>query len=233
MENLIKKGRRFNPVSVPTELYKKEKVYVMDNHLLAPWCWLQEIDLGEKYNFFHIDRHFDLLQNTVDRGLRLLDEKKIDLLTINIDEFLDINKVHTIITHDNYILIFDKLYGNLLDKIFYTHNDGTIPEKWQEGYHAHFYELFDNLEYWINKEKESFIVNIDMDYFIRKYDDDQCLQIFSDDYLKMIGVEIRNCYDKISVITIALTPTFCCNIETSKRLANIIISNIFKEDIKI
>lgn len=25
-------------------LYNKDKVYVMDNHLCATWCWLQKVD---------------------------------------------------------------------------------------------------------------------------------------------------------------------------------------------
>ena len=42
-------------------LWKNEKVYVMDNHLSAAWCWLQSCDSKAEYNFMHIDMHYDLL----------------------------------------------------------------------------------------------------------------------------------------------------------------------------
>ncbi|MFP9097729.1 UPF0489 family protein [Flavobacterium sp. RHBU_24] len=44
-------------------LYKSGKVYVMDNHRCASWCWLQEIDTDKEYNYLHIDRHYDLCES--------------------------------------------------------------------------------------------------------------------------------------------------------------------------
>ena len=35
-------------------------IYIMDNHLAAAWCWMQECITDEKYNFMHIDQHSDL-----------------------------------------------------------------------------------------------------------------------------------------------------------------------------
>ena len=35
-------------------------LYIMDNHLAAAWCWMQECSSEESYQFFHIDRHNDL-----------------------------------------------------------------------------------------------------------------------------------------------------------------------------
>lgn len=35
-------------------------IYIMDNHLAAAWCWMQECNTEEKYNFMHIDQHDDL-----------------------------------------------------------------------------------------------------------------------------------------------------------------------------
>ena len=44
-------------------VYKYKNIYIMDNHLAAGWAWLQELDIDKSYNFFHIDRHADLLNN--------------------------------------------------------------------------------------------------------------------------------------------------------------------------
>lgn len=38
----------------------KKPIYVMDNHLSAAWCWMQECESEEMYNFIHIDKHSDL-----------------------------------------------------------------------------------------------------------------------------------------------------------------------------
>lgn len=45
-------------------LWKTNNVYVMDNHLAAAWCWMQECNTDTRYNFLHIDRHNDLGTNT-------------------------------------------------------------------------------------------------------------------------------------------------------------------------
>lgn len=44
-------------------LFNNDKFYIMDNHLAAAWCWSQKIDTSKKYGLFHIDRHYDLLNN--------------------------------------------------------------------------------------------------------------------------------------------------------------------------
>ena len=38
-------------------LVHDNKIYVMDNHLCASWCWEQKINPAYHYGIFHIDRH--------------------------------------------------------------------------------------------------------------------------------------------------------------------------------
>lgn len=45
-------------------LWNSDKVYVMDNHLAAAWCWMQKCNEDVRYKFLHIDRHNDLGTNT-------------------------------------------------------------------------------------------------------------------------------------------------------------------------
>jgi hypothetical protein len=40
-------------------LWRSDRLYVMDNHRLAPWCWWQHMEGREPWNLLHIDRHFD------------------------------------------------------------------------------------------------------------------------------------------------------------------------------
>ena len=41
-------------------LAKTGKIYIMDNHLAAFYCWCKEVDLSKDYALLHIDRHHDL-----------------------------------------------------------------------------------------------------------------------------------------------------------------------------
>ena len=42
-------------------LWRSERLYVMDNHRLALWCWFQHIEEWHNWTYVHIDRHFDAL----------------------------------------------------------------------------------------------------------------------------------------------------------------------------
>lgn len=44
-------------------LYNSGKFYIMDNHLAAAWCWIQKIQSNQNYGLFHIDKHYDLIDN--------------------------------------------------------------------------------------------------------------------------------------------------------------------------
>ena len=44
-------------------LWRHDNIYVMDNHLCAAWCWMQECIPGTPYSFIHIDAHDDLASN--------------------------------------------------------------------------------------------------------------------------------------------------------------------------
>ncbi|QBO58401.1 hypothetical protein [Chryseobacterium salivictor] len=206
----------------------------MDNHMAASWCWSKKIDVNEKYNFFHIDRHYDLLNGSVSDWVGKLRELNFNIVNSTIEEYVNahymdnrFNKKTKIFRYDNYITIFAKLFPNLInEKKFATHEDGTVPEDWQQMYQVPFYDLHTNLAYWINETKENWIVNIDLDYFFCDDNNGIRYQIFTDEYIKNIGKEIFKCLGKITVITIALSPSFCNGIDNSKRIANLLLDEI-------
>ena len=51
MQNLITETKVENPVYTLNELYNHGKIYVMDNHMAASWCWSKKIDTDIKCNF--------------------------------------------------------------------------------------------------------------------------------------------------------------------------------------
>lgn len=241
MQNLITRTKPENPVYSLNELYNNDKIYVMDNHLAASWCWSKKIRTNNKYNLFHIDRHYDLLNGAVNYWVEKLREQNFDLVKSTIEEYVGAhyldnrtNSKNQIFRFDNYITIFDKIFPDLFNKLkFATHEDGTVPDKWRDMYEVPFYDLHTNIEHWINETEENWIVNIDIDYFFSDSSEGIRYQIFTDEYVKNIGKELSKCLNKIEVLTIALSPSFCNGLENAKRIAKLLLNEITNENWEI
>lgn len=239
MENLIVNQQREDVVYALNELYNDDKIYIMDNHLAASWCWSQKIDFQAEYNFFHIDRHYDLLNGSTNYWVEQLQEQNFDFINATIEEYTEASYESSfkpyktkIFRYDNYITIFNQCFPDLLQKKYFaTHEDGTLPEQWQlDMYEPQFYDLHTNLAYWINDAEKKWILNIDIDYFFSDNSDGARYQIFTDEYIANVGVEISKCIDNIEVLTIALSPSFCSGIENSKRVAKLLLKAITNLD---
>src|SRR5436853_7864299 len=88
--HLIKfKGENKSHISNLNLLFVDGKSYVMDNHLAAGWCWLQTINLKNKYNLFHIDRHYDLMDLN-DLEIEYLKQQNFYFKSISIEKLLEI-----------------------------------------------------------------------------------------------------------------------------------------------
>lgn len=230
MNNLIQNQKPESSTYTLNELYNSGKVYVMDNHMAATWCWSQKIDLNARYNLFHIDKHYDLLNGSTDFMVSQLLENNFNLQEVSIEDY--INAEHApipgtsntqIFRFDNYMTIFKKLYPEIFNQLkFATHKDGTVPQDWSNMYEAEIYDLPTNLSYWINNTEENWVVNIDIDYFFDRHPVDGYFQFLMDEYIELITAQLLEAWDKIEVITIALSPTFCGGMDNSKRIAELI-----------
>jgi len=202
-------------------LTNSDNIYVMDNHLAAGWCWMQKIDITKKYNLFHIDRHYDLLNSNTESWVNSILSKNFDIKLSKIDEYCnldylvkDYGKTTKIFRFDNYIPILKKLYPNLFCRsIFATHKDGNGFEEvigYNNSYETHFYDLPQNIEYWIKESNEfKWIVNLDIDYFFIDNNDNVYRKTFDDIYLHYLAEEISKSMSNVEVLTIALSPEFC------------------------
>ncbi|WP_404986189.1 hypothetical protein ACI513_03550 [Chryseobacterium sp. M5] len=158
-------------------LYKKNKIYVSDNHLAAAWCWLQEIDVLQKYTFVHIDRHYDLINQPEEIEANIV-ERNIDVQNLNFEEYCglkqDIEGLPDLIVKlfrwDNYIHHIDNLFPNLFgNKYFVTKKAGSKTEFVEDEYDIeHFLREF---KHWIEYPKNGCIVNLDLDYFFASVGD--------------------------------------------------------------
>lgn len=215
-------------------LWQANKVYVMDNHLSAAWCWLQSCDPTKEYNFMHIDRHYDMLECFHDEDLQPL----IDNPHMPYDEFKNLKRKknndyekYEVFRWDNYIMATYVLQPDWFHtNIFLTHKEGDIGNSWG---HKAFQIREENplyMDWYINQyigEPSEFldgfngkdyelpwIVNLDLDVFYTVCSPH--IQLHSDDYIRYIARLLNDNLTNIQVVTIALSPD-CMGGETMKK----------------
>jgi len=229
------KGRNTSTYYNLNLLFQNGKTYIMDNHLAASWCWLQQIDIEKQYNLLHIDRHYDLLQSQIEWWIEALQVQNIDLTSISITDLLSIRYEHKqmrtfksqLFRFDNYLTIFLRLFPYLIDTaIFATHKDKKttfdIPMLEPE-----IDELKENLSAWINcNSNNKWIVNLDIDYFFKKDIKQERVQFLTDSAILKIAEEIRKSWDNIEVLTIALSPEYSGGWDSAERVARLITEHL-------
>lgn len=188
-------------------LWKKDSLYIMDNHRAAIWCWFQHISLDKRYNFFHIDRHYDTLYSNIDIWKKLMPDMK----EVSLNEYLNIcvevgNQKYPLFSWNNYLSLFLECYAELLDTCYFaTYKEGDTP-RFNNCREENIWDMPLYMDSWISESKVDWIFNIDIDYFI--VNGDYSFKLFSDDFLKNMFMPIVNKYNegKIAVITMSLSP---------------------------
>ncbi len=235
MEKLIDKYPRNGSFCFGNDiLYKKDNVYLMDNHRMAAWCWANHIVENEKYTIIHIDKHFDTLGNQIKEwtspiknGLKGLSLVEYDNIEYQKNKF----ERYKIFRWDNYIPIFHHYYSNqITEYVFYTHNRGDIPTELEKHItHCPSYNLFNDLFDCFSESKERLIINLDIDYFFCS--NPKYFILFSDKAIKRLVKDIvKLASDKKNILTIALSPDCCGGWENS---VDFIQKYFAKYDIKI
>lgn len=207
-------------------LWKTNNVYVMDNHLAAAWCWMQECNTDTRYNFLHIDRHNDLGTNTPFDIYRHIKDNQ----HLSIDEYTNLSRTNEgngillkAFRWDNYItqcmylfpqwfwdVVYstraslgrserEKLLGATIQSVSASKLLSYIEDNLQVD------EDGEQLNRTIGQESVKWIVNLDLDYFFHSSDDGY-IQILSDEYIRILAQKLRNCKHSINVLTIALSP---------------------------
>ncbi len=231
MEEIISfKGQNVSWINNLNYLTKERNIYIMDNHVAALWCWLQEIKTDKKYNILHIDAHYDTLSGRLDNWLKHLPD---NLSSLSIQDYLDLKFYdldfidgYEIMRWDNYFPIFHRLFNDNINSYhFFTHKVGTLFKEMEDKLDEYPIPGLFNLIDYIFKESTSgefkWIVNIDLDYFFQKIDDtDITLKFISDKaisfFLNKLKTYIDN--DSIEVMTIALSPECCGSWENSIKI---------------
>ena len=210
-------------------LLKYSKVYVMDNHLAAGWCWLQEVKVGDTCCFFHVDQHQDLLDDSpIERYNTISDNPHLSLDEYTALEFDNGYGMSKVIRWDTYIKQMQHLSPSWFSECLFACPDPVQDPARSTDiplniiYNPGPLELYDNVHYWINRHSEPFIFNLDLDYFFN----DRGMQLFSDDYIHAFASDVNMAMDRIAVMTIALSPECCGSWDNAIRVFNLIADRI-------
>lgn len=202
--------------------HDRQPLYVMDNHLAAAWCWMEECDKTDVYNFMHIDQHADLLNN-----LSIKDYGFFVDSNLTFEEYHGLTKTlrgrkidPPIFRWDNYIIPMMRLFPNWFDKSFYAVLDdidlhtrrsiGFLPYLHQNQLtlagqvETAFTSAWNELDEMCGKEVHKWIVNLDMDYFFKDNE-----QMLTDSYILDLSDRIHRFIDNIQVLTVAFSPECC------------------------
>lgn len=200
-------------------LWQSGKLFVMDNHMSALWGWLQSCDPKKKYNFMHIDKHYDMLECFYDEDLEPI--KKDHLISYEaFTHLMRKDREYKTFRWDNYIMAGHVLFPDWFHtNIFLTQGVGDIGKSWGHapmtireenplfmewcisqyvGNPSEYLDGFADDDY-----KLSWIINLDLDVF---YTTDSHIQLFSDEYIMRIAEILQSYYDRIAVLTIAVSP---------------------------
>lgn len=206
-------------------LYKHNKIYVMDNHLCAAWCWMNSTNVKHSHNFIHIDRHYDLLgfPNTMKNEII---DKDIKLEKLTFLEFLALKQIHKnqeypMFRWDNYIINLQLVFPNYFNnKYFTTQREGKYLKNFVNE-QIEFFDLLKNMNSWFFEfPKYRWIINLDIDFFFCRIDE-KLFQVFSDDSIIVLANILKELLPNIKSLTIALSPECCGGWSISFRIMKI------------
>jgi hypothetical protein len=196
-------------------LWEENGIYVMSNHRIALWCWLQAKDIDSKeYTLFHIDEHMDnrlweapgepeclqeILLNS--QTLKELDNyEAYQCMCRNIGR-----ETRPCITYDNFLSLslhlnlfkFMYVYSQVIDRVSEDQKKNIcIREEVSE---------IDLFSADIKKVNNNIIIDVDLDFFDKRFDfPDKISENELDELLIKVFRVIVDNRAKISLITISI-----------------------------
>ncbi|AMP98677.1 hypothetical protein AY601_1764 [Pedobacter cryoconitis] len=211
-------------------IYQSGKVYIMDNHSGAGWCWLHHLDSQQKYGFFHIDTHDDLVSNEAPAYMRSLLLNK----EMTIDEYCSIPTdmkgsadVKPLFRFDNFIANLNHVFPAFFNTNIFSINEPR--QKVPPGFKVNRFiepEVLLDLFPAILKSEAQWIIDLDIDYFFQEKENNDYVQFLDNDYIDELCEKICMAKDSIAVITIAMSQYFCGGWKNSKRVTERVAKNL-------
>ena len=209
-------------------------LYLSDNHLTALWCWRREFpDRAAPYTFVHIDTHWDA------RMLWDNEFPQLEARWSSLDSFADFHALQgsslacptPMILFDNYIDPFIRLYPNL-DRAYVTaHQERSqgLSGALSAAIAAHKGEVcslatfFLHIDSYLAESKSPVIMNIDIDYFFVSLDgvEGPTVCAFDPAFIRAFFSILARHWDRIGVMTIALSPEYCDGWEPAEQVCRL------------
>lgn len=217
-------------------LWQNGNIYVMDNHRCATWCWLQQCKYDDRYNFMHIDRHYDMSKYYYEEDLiPLLENPHMDY-----EEYSNLIRQdgeYKSLSWDNYILFaYDLRPDWFLTNVFLTHKEGDVCVGWRGNVmrfiekepsdiinqiRRYLMEITNDTEGVLDGTSElKWIVNIDLDIIFNTSEEGKLFEFYDEDTIRDIAKLIQNAMDKIQVLTIAISPEFIAGVDMREKWNN-------------
>ena len=220
------KGRNHSGSTTLNYLSNHENIYIMDNHKMALWCWLQKIDTNCSYNVLHIDRHTDALHTNMPLWLSAIGSVEFlkGLTALEYSELkweAGINKDYVFLW-GNYLSIFIELFSDCISVLqMVTNEERDVPDFSETIFTVSPVDFIKNIDNILSSKQDKWIINIDVDYFVVESGNGY-LNLFSDDFIDYL----TECLYKLSkegfveIMTISLSPECAGGWENSIQLAN-------------
>ncbi|MEN9552101.1 MAG: hypothetical protein RI935_478 [Candidatus Parcubacteria bacterium] len=202
-----------------TFLWNEDNIYVMANHRLALWCWLQCENISDKqHNLIHIDEHTDARRweglgepECLEQALSVFDNLK----DFNTYESLQCpfrdpwtgKETRPCITYDNFVHLAVKA------KVFNHYYIYSSTGDWHTGLPEkdfHFFKKLADIYGLVDCIKQSngkCVIDIDLDFFDFKeegFSGDDPKDLQEEDLLKFVFNALAEHRDLVSMITISL-----------------------------
>jgi len=205
------KGRKGSGAYEDNFLWRSDNIYIMDNHRLALWCWFQHLMPEQKTGLFHIDAHCDTLTSRLKDWVKdMPDMWNVDLETYQtVTHYMEDAKSQLpLFRWDNYLSLFFAKYSAMLSKVFFAVHEADPHINYENIHHVDLRLLPENLDYWLEQVQGSFIVNVDLDYFVCRGMNTPSIAMCSDTYVEHLSYQLKKLIetDKIRVLTISLSP---------------------------
>lgn len=230
MKVLINKGRNYSGKWNINYVSVSNNICIMDNHRVAFWFWINNLNKTKKYRIIHADKHFVTQEGCLSEWKPTIPE---NLEELTLEQLMEIgyekeNFFCKTIQYDNYLTLFHEYYSdNVFDYFFFTHNVGKLPTKLDHLYNWGPNALIEQLPDLIFDCESKLIVNIDLDYFFVNGH-----MLLSDYSINHILKTIKKGIDKknVEILTIALSPEDCENWTKSISFFNKYVSEILEID---
>ncbi len=197
-------------------LWRSENVYLMDNHRAALWCWLQHIEPEGPISILHIDKHTDTLCSRIEEWVQALPS---NWTSFSIDDYLEFkylsrdlsNDPFLLFRWDNYLSLFLELYRKRIQGCRFATQEIGDPPNHAGATKLDIDDLPTELERLFSGTSDSWIINLDLDFFFYESSIGKPKRRFSREFARQVfeQIQVMRSQNRIIALTVALSPECC------------------------